>query len=135
MEESDIYLNRNKIWHRVQKIHWVGGKGGSGGRGEKWTKPCMHIWIIKEKWKKKKIHCQVNTSHCNVILKCGMDNFKEKIYLKISGIWHIFLDFFCFIIKMFVLILFLNFKWNEESFNEVWQMRSFFWGWWKVRQN
>jgi hypothetical protein len=26
----------------------VGGKGGGGGRGEKWTKPCMHIWIIKE---------------------------------------------------------------------------------------
>jgi hypothetical protein len=25
----------------------VGGKGGVGGRGEKWTKPCMHIWIIK----------------------------------------------------------------------------------------
>jgi hypothetical protein len=40
----------------------------------------------KRKMKKKKIHCQVNTSHCNVILKCGMDNFKEKIYLKISGI-------------------------------------------------
>jgi hypothetical protein len=33
----------------------VGGKGGSGGRGEKWTKPCMHIWIIKEKGKKKEI--------------------------------------------------------------------------------
>jgi hypothetical protein len=32
----------------------VGGKGGGGGRGEKWTKPYMHIWIIKEKWKKKK---------------------------------------------------------------------------------
>jgi hypothetical protein len=31
----------------------VGGKGGGGGRGEKWTKPCMHIWIIKEKWKNK----------------------------------------------------------------------------------
>jgi hypothetical protein len=31
----------------------VSGKGGGGGRGEKWTKPCMHIWIIKEKWKKK----------------------------------------------------------------------------------
>jgi hypothetical protein len=35
----------------------VGGKGGGGGRGEKWTKPCMHIWIIKEKWKKKKFAC------------------------------------------------------------------------------
>jgi hypothetical protein len=22
-----------------------------GGRGEKWTKPCMHIWIIKKKRK------------------------------------------------------------------------------------
>jgi hypothetical protein len=32
----------------------VGGKGGGGGRGEKWTKPCMHIWIIKEKWKRKR---------------------------------------------------------------------------------
>jgi hypothetical protein len=31
----------------------VGGKGGGGGRGEKQTNPCMHIWIIKEKWKKK----------------------------------------------------------------------------------
>jgi hypothetical protein len=27
----------------------VGNKGGGGGRGEKWPKPCMHIWIIKEK--------------------------------------------------------------------------------------
>jgi hypothetical protein len=27
----------------------MGGKGGGGGRGEKWPKPCMHIWIIKEK--------------------------------------------------------------------------------------
>jgi hypothetical protein len=26
----------------------VGGKGGGGGRGEKWPKPCMHIWIIKK---------------------------------------------------------------------------------------
>jgi hypothetical protein len=26
----------------------VGGKGGDGGRGEKWPKPCMHIWIIKQ---------------------------------------------------------------------------------------
>jgi hypothetical protein len=25
----------------------VGGKGGDGGRGEKWPKPCIHIWIIK----------------------------------------------------------------------------------------
>jgi hypothetical protein len=25
----------------------VGGKGGGGGRGEKWSKPCMHIWIIQ----------------------------------------------------------------------------------------
>jgi hypothetical protein len=31
----------------------VGGKGGGGGRGEKWTKPCMHIGIIKEKKIKK----------------------------------------------------------------------------------
>jgi hypothetical protein len=32
----------------------VGGKGGGGGRGEKWPKPCMHIWIIKEKKTEKK---------------------------------------------------------------------------------
>jgi hypothetical protein len=32
----------------------VGGKGVGGGRGEKWTKPCMHIWIIKEMEKKKR---------------------------------------------------------------------------------
>jgi hypothetical protein len=32
----------------------VGGEGGGGGRGEKWPKPCMHIWIIKEKEKKRK---------------------------------------------------------------------------------
>jgi hypothetical protein len=34
----------------------VGGKGGGGGRGEKWPKPCMHIWIIK----KMPIICAVN---------------------------------------------------------------------------
>jgi hypothetical protein len=30
----------------------VGGKGGGGGRGEKWPKHCVHIWIKKkmEKW-------------------------------------------------------------------------------------
>jgi hypothetical protein len=27
----------------------VGGKGEGGGRGEKWPKPCMHIWIILKK--------------------------------------------------------------------------------------
>jgi hypothetical protein len=26
----------------------VGGKGEGGGRGEKWPKHCMHIWIIKK---------------------------------------------------------------------------------------
>jgi hypothetical protein len=26
----------------------VGGTGGGGGRGEKWPKHCMHIWIIKK---------------------------------------------------------------------------------------
>jgi hypothetical protein len=34
---------------------WGGGGGstrGSGAGGEKWTKPCMHIWIIKENEKK-----------------------------------------------------------------------------------
>jgi hypothetical protein len=32
----------------------VSGKGGGGGRGEKWPKPCMHIWINKIKKIKKK---------------------------------------------------------------------------------
>jgi hypothetical protein len=40
----------------------VGGKGGGGGRGEKWPKPCMHMWIIKEKKiepdERKRILCQ-----------------------------------------------------------------------------
>jgi hypothetical protein len=35
----------------------VGGKGGGGGSGVKWPKPCMHIWIIKEKKKKKRLYC------------------------------------------------------------------------------
>jgi hypothetical protein len=26
----------------------VDGKGGGGGRGEKWPKHCMHIWITKK---------------------------------------------------------------------------------------
>jgi hypothetical protein len=30
----------------------VGGKGGDGGRREKWPKHCMHIWIIKQLKKK-----------------------------------------------------------------------------------
>jgi hypothetical protein len=32
----------------------VGGKGGGGGRGENWPKHCMHIWIIKKKFKNKR---------------------------------------------------------------------------------
>jgi hypothetical protein len=39
----------------------VGGKGGGGGKGEKWPKPCMHIWIIKGKNKNKKIKSHFNT--------------------------------------------------------------------------
>jgi hypothetical protein len=27
----------------------VGGNWAGGGRGEKWPKPCMHIWIKKKK--------------------------------------------------------------------------------------
>jgi hypothetical protein len=33
-------------------VSGVGVKGGGGGRGEKWAKSCMHIWIINEKGKK-----------------------------------------------------------------------------------
>jgi hypothetical protein len=39
-------MNRHEPWQQDFKKYL-------GGRGEKWTKPCMHIWIIKEKWKKK----------------------------------------------------------------------------------
>jgi hypothetical protein len=33
----------------------VGGKGRGGGRGEKLPKPYIHIWIIKQFKKKRKI--------------------------------------------------------------------------------
>jgi hypothetical protein len=33
-----------------KKVKWVPPHiWDERGRGEKWTKPCMHIWIIKEK--------------------------------------------------------------------------------------
>jgi hypothetical protein len=55
----------------------VGGKGGGGGRGEKWTKPCMHIWIIKEKRKKN---------------ECWYGDWSPKVipmfvYFCSSGVW------------------------------------------------
>jgi hypothetical protein len=34
--------------------------GGGGGRGEKWPKPCMYIWIIKEK----KVGKKINKNDC-----------------------------------------------------------------------
>jgi hypothetical protein len=48
-----LYSLYNKIRNKGKVVsagYWGGGEGGGGGRGEKWTKPCMHIWIIKEKW-------------------------------------------------------------------------------------
>jgi hypothetical protein len=36
----------------------VGGKGGSGGRAEKWPKPCMHIWMIKQQQQKKRMNIE-----------------------------------------------------------------------------
>jgi hypothetical protein len=60
MSDQEIFFNnKGKIvsagyWGGREGGGGVGDKGGGGGRGEKWTKPCMHIWIIKEKWKKKK---------------------------------------------------------------------------------
>jgi hypothetical protein len=33
---------------------------GVGAGGEKWTKPCMHIWIIKEKGKTKTVLSKLN---------------------------------------------------------------------------
>jgi hypothetical protein len=41
----------------------VGGKGGGGGRREKWPKHCMHIWIIKKKKKERK-EKTMHTSEC-----------------------------------------------------------------------
>jgi hypothetical protein len=49
----------------------VGGKGGGGGRGEKWTKPCMHIWIIKKKWKKKIKSDLEKTRTLYILTHCG----------------------------------------------------------------
>jgi hypothetical protein len=48
----DVYYKIKDKGKIVSAGYWGGGAGGGGGRGEKWTKPCMHIWIIKEKWKK-----------------------------------------------------------------------------------
>jgi hypothetical protein len=61
-----IYSLYNKIRNKgkiVSAGYWEGGdrvcgKGGGGGMGEKWPKPCMHIWIIKEKGKKKRMYKQ-----------------------------------------------------------------------------
>jgi hypothetical protein len=55
----------------------VGGKGGGGGRGEKWTKPYMHIWIIKEKLKKNKKK-----------KKSKRKNTRDGIEIFIGSIWH-----------------------------------------------
>jgi hypothetical protein len=43
----------------------VGGKGGGGGRGEKWPKPCMHIWIIKLKENVMCIYTERSNQVCN----------------------------------------------------------------------
>jgi hypothetical protein len=51
----------------------ITGKGGGGGRGEKWTKPCMHIWIIKEKGKKKGL--QAGAATLSLFVKMGSINF------------------------------------------------------------
>jgi hypothetical protein len=59
----------------------VGGKGGGGGRGEKWTKPCMHIWIIKEKWKKKFLNR--NKLILKEVIFFALKNYKtERIFFK-----------------------------------------------------
>jgi hypothetical protein len=55
----------------------VGGKGGGGGRGEGWTKPCMHIWIIKEKWKKKKVSL---LDRINYFQRLQMHQFSYKVH-------------------------------------------------------
>jgi hypothetical protein len=74
----------------------VGGKGGGGGRGEKWTKTCMHIWIIKEKWKKNKIKNKKVTTSSLKIRKGGQVGrhlaktmFQTKGVSKHTPNWHL----------------------------------------------
>jgi hypothetical protein len=55
----------------------VGGKGGDGGRGEKWPKPCMYIWIIK--WKKKKERI-VTINNLISILKISLKKKTTELY-------------------------------------------------------
>jgi hypothetical protein len=56
----------------------VGGKEGGEGRGEKWPKPCMHIWIIKEiKIKINKIKFNPDyKANINKQIPSSFDNFK-----------------------------------------------------------
>jgi hypothetical protein len=61
----------------------VGGKGGGGGRGEKWPKPCMHTWIIKEKkiLKKKKVR-----DISNILPNDVLQGLKNWFFKKINNI-------------------------------------------------
>jgi hypothetical protein len=45
----------------------VGGKGGGRGRGEKWPKPCMHIWIIIKK-KRRDEQRKYTDAYCSKIV-------------------------------------------------------------------
>jgi hypothetical protein len=56
----------------------VGGKGGGGGSGEKWTNPCMHIWIIKEKKKSALFFQGPDDNVVSILLKKKTQNLVIK---------------------------------------------------------
>jgi hypothetical protein len=44
---SLFFFDGTGIWAQgfvLEKQVLLGGKGGGGGKGEKWPKLCMHIW-------------------------------------------------------------------------------------------
>jgi hypothetical protein len=58
----------------------VGGKGGGGSRGEKWSKPCMHIWVIKEK----KILARFFLKTIYWIISCNITKVLRNSYTIVS---------------------------------------------------
>jgi hypothetical protein len=59
----------------------VGVNEGGGGRGEKWPKPCMHIWIIKQF--KKQNDKKENEPHAHDLLQ----NSELWAKMNASPIW------------------------------------------------
>jgi hypothetical protein len=72
MEDRDSGITCSKCW--VKRLVWISFIAEIGdllGRGEKWTKPCMHIWIIKEKGKK--------NLNFNFVFRCFIVSIYEHI--------------------------------------------------------